>query len=246
MSASIYDHKPLPSTPVQGDAGPLAQSVFKGEARLRELEHLADTARKVRDQAAAELTRGSGATHHIARDRIGAAERMLRKSQQEITELRAQLAIPGNTGATLASTIAPQDLELAIMLGHTKCRFNQVGGEHAPLELQQDARLGSQRLTATTQTRRHGQANLVSDTAKGKSHKVVSLVLLIGLVIGALGTVAMLNHKFVDEAAQIVREGTEQLFMRIYTLLPTSDASSHTTRKTAFGRPDNGPHRDPI
>ena len=243
MSASIYDHKPLPSTPVQGDAGPLAQSVFKGQARLRELEHLADTARKVRDQAAAELTRGSGATHHIARDRIGVAERMLRKSQQEITELRAQLAAPGNLGAATNSTVAPQDIELAIMLGHNKGRFNQVGGEHAPLELQQEARLGEPRVTATSQTRRDGQA---SDTARDKSHKAVSLVLLIGLVIGALGTVAMLNHKFVDEAAQIVREGTEQLFMRIYTLLPTSDASSHTTRKTAFGRPDNGPHRDPI
>jgi len=50
----------------------------------------------------------------------------------------------------------------------------------------------------------------------------------------------------VDKAAQIVREGTEQLFMRIYTLLPTSDASSHAIRKTALDRPDNGPHRDSI
>ena len=246
MSASIYDHKPQPSTPVQSDNRPLAQSVFKGQARLRELEHLADTARKVRDQAAAELTRGSGATHHIARDRIGAAERMLRKSQKEITELRAQLAIPGNpvnTGAAMASTIAPQDIELAIMLGHNKGRFNQVGGEHAPLELQQEARLGGSRITATTQTRRDGQD---SGTTRDRSHKAVSLVLLIGLAIGALGTAAMLNHKFVDKAAQIVREGTEQLFMRIYTLLPTSDASSHAIRKTALDRPDNGPHRDSI
>ncbi len=235
MSASLYDHKSPSSTPVQGDNGPLAQSAFKGESRLRELEQLADTARKVRDQAAAELTRGSGATHHIARDRIGAAERMLRKSQREITELRAQLAIPSIADATLARTIAPQDLELAIMLGHTKGRFNQVGGEHAPLALQQEARL-------VGQTHRHSQANWVSDTAKARSHMVVSLVLLIGLVIGALGTLAMLNHKFVDEAAQIVREGTEQLFNRIYTLLPTSDASSHATRKVALSSPDRGQH----
>jgi hypothetical protein len=220
----------------------LAQSVFKGEARLRELEHLADTARKVRDQAAAELTRGSGATHHIARDRIGAAERMLRKSQLEIAELRAQLAIPGDMSAATTSAIAPQDLELAIMLGHNKGRFNQVGGEHAPLELQQDTRLGRHRVTVTAQTRQHSQANLATDSARDKRHRAISLVLLIGLMIGALGTAAMLNLKFVDEAAQIVREGTEQLFMHIYTLLPTSDASSHATRKTAFSKPDNGPH----
>ena len=239
MSASIFDRKLPQAHPVQGGDRTLAQSVFKGEARLRELEHLADTARKVRDQAAAELTRGSGATHHIARERIGIAERMLHKTQQEIAELRTQLAIPGNNGAFAPTSIPAKDIELAILLGHNRGRFNHVGGDHAPLELQQEFSTAGQRIAAATSspTHRYNPADPASNTGANKASRTFGLLLILGLGIGALGTFAMVNHTFMNEAAQVVREGTEQLFIRIRTLLPTSDANEHTTNKAAFSRP---------
>ncbi|MBI5463293.1 MAG: hypothetical protein HY941_14010 [Gammaproteobacteria bacterium] len=226
----------------------MAPSVFSGEARLRELEHLADTARKVRDQAAAELTRGSGATHHIARERIAAAERMLRKAQQEIAELRAQLAQPvTGTGAT-ERTIAPQDFELAILLGHNKGRFNQVGGAHAPLELQQDV-TQERRNVAATKAGTHTHTHATPKSGAGMADKrswAFGLLLVVGLGLGAFGTYAMLNHNAMYDATQFVRDGTTQLIIRLRALLPTIDASGHTTAKAAFSKAENTLHRHPI
>jgi hypothetical protein len=54
--------------------------------------------------------------------------------------------------------------------------------------------------------------------------------------MGAFGTLAMVNHNFMNKAAQVVRDSTEQLFIQIRTLLPTSDANAHTTAKTAYSK----------
>lgn len=192
MHASIDELKsrqasPTPSGAPNGER-PLAQSAFSGEARLRELEHLADTARKVRDQAAAELTRGSGTTHHVARERIAAAERMLRKSQQEIAELRAQRAQPvTGTGAPQPS-ITAQDFELAVLLGHNKGRFNQVGGVHAPLELQQDVTAAISK-ASIRHTQAHHRAS--KSGAGGKRNWTFGALLALGLGLGAFGTYAI-------------------------------------------------------
>lgn len=175
-SKNEYPHAPQP----HGDASPLAQSSFSGLARLRELEHLADTARKIRDQAAAELTRGSGAAHHIARERISIAERMLRKTRLEITELRTQLSESGVSGNTTTPVTSARDNELAILLGYSKGRFNQVGGEHAPLELQQQHCTNRQHSAA-----RHGVSAASHKTAPRTS--MLGTLIILALGIGALG-----------------------------------------------------------
>ncbi len=247
MCASIYEHKPRQSPQTQGGERPLATSVFSGEARLRELEHLADTARKVRDQAPAELTRGSGAAHHIARERIAAAERMLRKAQQEMVELRAQLAQPVTGTGAPETTITSQDFELAVLLGHNKGRFNQVGGAHAPLELEQDIAHGRQVVGTSKAGARHPQTNATSKSSMaGKRTWTFSLLLVVGLGLGAFGTYAMLNHSVMTDATQLVRDGTVQLIIRLRTLLPTTDASGHTTAKAAFSAAENPRRRHPI
>ncbi|MBI5040789.1 MAG: hypothetical protein HZB57_06225 [Gammaproteobacteria bacterium] len=214
---------------------------------MRELEHLADTARKVRDQAAAELTRGSGAAHHIARERIAAAERMLRKAQQEMAELRAQLAQPVTGIDAAETTITSQDFELAVLLGHNKGRFNQVGGAHAPLELQQDTAHGRQGVGTSKEGARHPQTYATTKSSmSGKRTWTFGLLLVVGLGLGAFGTYAMLNHSVMTDATQLVRDGTVQLIIRLRALLPTTDASGHTTAKAAFSAADNPHRRQPI
>lgn len=207
-----------------GGNGPLAQSVFSGEARLRELEHLAETARKVRDQAAAELTR-NGSTHHIARDRIAAAERMLRKTQQEIAELQKQLGPTARGVIPPAQTGTPQDFELAVLLGHSKARFNREDAAHSSLQLQQDSgpRAGK---TATPRTkpvpkRTSASASQRSTDSAGRT-LIFSILVTFGVGLGAVGTYAIAKTGSIAEATQLVREQGQQLIERLWALVPAS------------------------
>ncbi|WJW76094.1 hypothetical protein QVG61_03095 [Thiohalobacter sp. IOR34] len=75
---------------LSGEDAPLAEGTARGEARLRELEHLLETARQVREQAAQEIQLSSS-THQAAQQRIAAAERMERKAAQELERLRLEL-----------------------------------------------------------------------------------------------------------------------------------------------------------
>lgn len=207
-----------------GGDRPLAESVFSGESRLRELEHLAETARKVRDQAAAELTR-SGSTHHIARDRIAAAERMLRKTQQEMAELRAQLGPSGRPAPPPAQTDAPQDFELAVLLGHSKARFNRDGASQASLQLQQEH---APRAGKTTAPRGKSAPRRASTRATQHSagsigrNLVFSILVTFGVGLGAVGTYAVAKTDSLTEATQLVREQGQQLMTRLRALIPAS------------------------
>lgn len=135
MSSTTSQHQPT-AAPRGGDQ-PLAPSAFNGETRLRELEHLAETARRVRDQAMAELAR-QGSAHHIARDRIAAAERMLQKTGKEMAELRARLAATPPPTPASQPAASVQDFELAVLLGHSKTRFNRDGQATRSFQLEQD------------------------------------------------------------------------------------------------------------
>ena len=198
---------------------PLAGSVFSGEARLRELEHLAETARKVRDQAAAELTR-SGSTHHIARDRIAAAERMLRKTQQEIAELRAQLG----PAAQPAAVPSPQqnDFELAMLLGHSKARFNQADPSRPSLELQQDS---STRGVKGTGSRNKAARSKGATGSHGSSWRTLVFGLLLGVGIGggAIGSYAAVTSSSIGE---VVQEGATQIVTKLRNLWPELSSSA--------------------
>lgn len=197
------------SVPTVAEAGnesrPLAGSALSGEARLRELQHLADTARKVRDQAAAELTR-NGSTHHIARDRIAAAERMLRKAQHEITELRARL------GPALRTPAAPptkrNDFELAVLLGHSTARFARGDAAQPALQLQDTASRGSQAIGTGYKPIARAKA------PAGSSWRllVFGLVVGLGIAAGAIGAYVALADA---SASAAVRDGTADAFTKL-------------------------------
>jgi hypothetical protein len=221
-------HATKPKQAQPGGERPLAQSVFSGEARLRELEHLAETARKVRDQAAAELTR-HGSTHHIARDRIAAAERMLRKTQQEIEELRVQTPSQGRSAAVApAAQTNNQDFELAVMLGHSKARFNRGDTAQTALQLQQDggnrpAKASAPRVRAGAK-RPAGGSSRQPGGSPGRS-LVFSILVTIGVGAGIIGTYAVANTGSISEATQLVRDQGLQLLTRLRTLMPLSAAT---------------------
>ena len=203
------------SSQAAGDK-PLAQSALSGEARLRELEHLAETARKVRDQAAAELTRNSGSTHHVARERMAAAERMLRKTQQEIADLCEQLGTPG------PSATPAKDFELAVMLGHSRARFNLDGASQYSLEDRPVVRASRDAKAAPPK--------------RGMRAPSLWRTLTFGLLIAAgIGISIPAFYGFVatgtmEGAAQAVQEGTAHVMNRLRDLVTLP---SDTGRATA-------------
>ncbi len=221
-------HAKKSQQPLQPRSGaidrPLATSAFKGQARLRELEHLAETARKVRDQAASELTRG-GATHHIARDRIGAAERMLQKTQQEIAELRAHL---GPTPDPAAAP-KPKDFELAMMLGHNKATFNRDEAGQLAYEIQQDAPARSAKKTTSGKP----AARAGKHTRSAWRTLTFAMLISIGAGLGAIGTYALATTGSLTEASQVVHDGAFQLVNKLRALMPTLSLPAGTTSTPA-------------
>ena len=198
---------------------PLAQSALSGEARLRELEHLAETARKVRDQAASELTRNSGSTHHVARERMAAAERMLRKTQQEIAQLHDQLGTAKS--AKVPSAEPSNDFELAVMLGHSRARFNLDGASPYTLEER-----------PVTRASREAKAGPRKPGARMPS---LWRTLTFGLLIAAgIGVAAPAFYGFIstgtmDGATQAVRDGTTQVVNRLRDWLTLPSDTGHAT-----------------
>lgn len=213
MHAKPYQHMQTPTSHDPTTERPLAQSALSGQARLIELEHLAETARKVRDQAASELTRNNGATHHVARERMAAAERMLRKTQQEIAELRSRQNMPG---AAAAPADQRKDFELAVLLGHSKARFNLDAPPQLTLQEQQFSR--RERDETRAQSWRSAR-----NTSGWRSLALATLV-SIGIGLGALAVSGFLSTGTVDGAAQAVRDGTTQFIDRVRGLLAISAA----------------------
>ena len=199
----------VPTAPAQtrNESRPLAGSVFSGEARLRELQHLAETARKVRDQAAAELTR-NGSTHHIARDRIAAAERMLRKTQQEIAELRALLGPAVQVPAAPATR--RNDFELAVLLGHSPTRFNQGDSAQPSLQLQDTASRGSH----VVGTGHKPMARAKTGARSRFSWRPLMFGLVVGLGIAA-GAISAFLALADDSTSAAVRDGTAEAITKL-------------------------------
>lgn len=217
MHAKNYQPMHTPTSHDQTTDRPLAQSALTGQARLIELEHLAETARKVRDQAASELTRNNGDTHHVARERMAAAERMLRKAQQEIAELRSQQNTPGTASVPVDQR---KDFELAVLLGHSKARFNLESSPQLTLQEQQAPR--RQREEQRPDSRRNAR-----NTSGWRSLTFAALVVA-GIGIGAMATAGYLSTGTLDGAAQAVRDGTSQMVDRLRGLLAIS-AADHVT-----------------
>lgn len=145
------------------DTRPLAETGTSGIDRLRELEKLLDTARKVRKLADSEIAQGKNLER--AQQRFDAANRMQRKVERELLKLRSELAnehpevnqvwSPGDpvgrkstsrkpkVNAEPPSAPQPGDFELSVMLGKDKARWNQPGTTQFDLDGVQSENLPS-------------------------------------------------------------------------------------------------------
>lgn len=206
-------HQPMhtPSSQDPTAERPLAQSALSGHARLIELEHLAETARKVRDQAASELTRNNGTTHHVAREHMAAAERMLRKAQQEIAELRSCQNMPD---AAVTTTDPRKDFELAVLLGHSKARFN--------LETPPQLSLQEQQISRRDREDQHTHSRRTARSPSGWRSLALATLVIAGIGIAALAVSGFIATGTVDGAAQAVRDGTTQFIDQVRGLLAIS------------------------
>lgn len=145
------------------DSRPLADTGSSGIERLRELEKLLSTARRVRKLAEAEISQGKNLEQ--ARHRFDAANRMQRKVERELLRLRSELAsqhpevnqvwTPGDpvgrkpsaarrpAGAEAENPSRPQpapgDFELSVMLGKNRARWNQPGTTAFDLQQEQSS-----------------------------------------------------------------------------------------------------------
>lgn len=213
MRAKHYQHMQTPTSQDPAAERPLAKSALSGAARLIELEHLAETARKVRDQAASELTRNNGSTHHVAHERMAAAERMLRKAQQEIAELRS---CENLSGAATTPAEQRKDFELAVLLGHSKARFH--------LDTPSQLTLQEQQFSRRNREDRRTSSKHNADSASGWRMLAFAVLIVAGIGIGAMAVSGFLNTGTLDGAAQAVREGTSHMVDRLRGLLPISAA----------------------
>ena len=250
MRAMKFQNWPQHPAQSRGDH-PLAQSAFNGENRLRELEHLAETARKVRDQAAADLTR-NGNTHHIARDRLAAAERMLQKTKKEMQELRAQLGLDKPKPKPKPTPQSAEDFELAMLLGNSNKRLkrDELGPDTFTIEADEGPRSsqyqGSQSYTHEGPASR--QQTQRSPSRRGsRQHPAqrsgrryerpssllrilgVSLFVLLGVGLGAAGTYLMVTSESVPDAAQKVSDGAVKVTTQIKSMLPQDTAAATAT-----------------
>lgn len=116
---------PNPELRVVGSAPPqetrpdhekLAETPFSGKARLRELEQLAKTARRVREDAERELA-NSSTSRAIAEQRISTCDRTIRKAEEEMAELRAELYHREQLDGEDSDFSSAEDFELAVLLG---------------------------------------------------------------------------------------------------------------------------------
>lgn len=214
MYAKSYQHMQTPTSQDPTVERPLAQSALSGEARLIELEHLAETARKVRDQAASELTRNNGSSHHVARERMAAAERMLRKAQQEIAELRSRQNDPD----TVAPADQRKDFELAVMLGHSKARLN--------LETPPQLTLQEQQFSRRDREDRRTPPKRSARSASGWRSLAFTVLVVAGIGISAVAISGFLSTGTIDGAAQAVRDSTGHMVDRLRGLLAVSAADN--------------------
>jgi len=208
MPPTTLQHR---APPASGGGQRLAPSAFSGETRLRELEHLAETARRVRDQAAAELAR-QGSAHHIARDRIAAAERMLQKAEKEIAELKAELETAPPPAPASEPAASVQDFELAVLLGHSKARFGGAGQATSTLQLEQ-GKPASPRVRAAARTDNRAPAGPTTARRGAapatRSHSLVlGLLAILGVALISFGTYMLSST---DATSQVARQSMATL-----------------------------------
>ncbi|WP_297528455.1 hypothetical protein [Thiohalobacter sp.] len=194
----------------------IAPSAATGADRVRELEHLLETARKVRDQADAELT-STRFMNEAARKRIEAARRMEQKVEAELRRLRLETArregrnvwAPGDPLPT-ETPASDTDFEVALLTGSPRPRLRRDPSE-SDLRLAEDAprpapppQAAAPQGRSRSSTRHDRQRPAAAAPARRRGSTLRSLaiavIVALGIGVGAAATLVLLQPQLVDRA----------------------------------------------
>lgn len=219
----------------------LAETPFSGKARLRELEQLAKTARRVRDDAEMELA-DSRTSRAIAEQRISTCERTIRKAEEEMAELRAELYHSENLDSDGNDYKSAEDFELAVLLGKAARDEEPTEKDIAALELNP--------LPKPEQRRRPQRGkpapfrSIPRDSHNPKSAKTrrIGFMLLIatGALIGASLTYTALKSPSIQENVKAIAADPGQLIKQV-TKAVTESTAAPTMQTKASETPSSAP-----
>jgi len=194
-------------------ASGIAPSAATGADRVRELEHLLETARKVRDQADAELA-STSAMNEAARKRIEAARRMEQKVEAELRRMRLETArregrkvwAPGDPLPTEAPA-RDTDFEVALLTGSPRPRLRRDPSE-SDLRIAEDEPRPTPPRAAAPQgqpgkrTRHDRRRPAAAAPARRRGSALRSLaiavIVTLGVGLGAAATVVLLQPQLLD------------------------------------------------
>lgn len=211
-----------------GPDSELAQSSATGEARLRELERLIQTAAEVQAQAEAELNQTT-ASQSVAQQRKAAADSVRRKAEAEMAKLRSELARQAEQQKQVWSPGDPvqakSDFEVTTLTGSVRRgRFSDSAFLDSDLALndedkQLNARINSSSgRTAKGQQRRAAPAGY-KQPRRSKRGWVMALLLIVGISAG--GAATWIGVQNPDGIKQQINSLSE----RVTQLMPVSGAA---------------------
>lgn len=197
-------------------ASGIAPSAATGADRVRELEHLLETARKVRDQADAELA-STSAMNEAARKRIEAARRMEQKVEAELRRMRLETArregrkvwAPGDPLPT-ETPARSTDFEVALLTGSPRPRLRRDPSE-SDLRLAEDEPRPAPPPRAATPRGKSGRrtphdrrraAAAAPARRRGSALRslAIAVIVTLGVGLGAAATVMLLQPQLLDRA----------------------------------------------
>lgn len=222
----------------------LAETPFSGKARLRELEQLAKTARRVREDAERELA-DSRTSRAIAEQRIATCERTIRRAEEEMAEIRADLYQGEHLDGDESDFKSSEDFELAVLLGKTARREELSEREIADLELsplpksEQRRQPQQSRPAPFRSVPRRGQ-----NPNSGPTRRIGFMLLVTaGALLGASITYTALKSPAIQKNVAAIASDPGQLIEEVreavtkQTIVPTPKNQTHESESPVTATP---------
>lgn len=224
-----------PDQEINPDRERLAETPFTGEARLHELEQLAKTARRVREDAERELA-DSRTSRAIAEQRISTCERTIRKAEEEMAEIRADLYHRQHLDREASDFQSAEDFELAVLLGKATRHEKASEQDIADLELSPLPKPEKRRPPTHAKPAPFRSVPRANHKPKHGNSRRIGFPLLVtaGVVIGASATYTALKSPTIQENVAAIATDSGRLMeeVRAAVTKPGTVPAKRETRET--------------
>ncbi len=217
-----------------GPDSELVQSGAKGEARLRELERLIQTAAQVQAQAEAELSQTT-ASQSVAQQRKAAADSVRRKAEAEMAKLRNELARQAARTKQVWSPGDPikekrPDFEISTLTGSaSRGRFSDSAFRDSELELDDDNAKMNSRINSTGGSgRKKSKRKSVAyhQPKRSKRGWAIAILMLLGISAGAAFTwMSVQNPDAISNKITAISD-------RVSSLIPVGEEATSPSPQT--------------